>query len=234
VKEKPILFNAPMVRAILDGTKTQTRRIIKLPKNLKDGDLSLAFPDKAYGVTPCLHVPMPDSSIQRLRNPWGWPESEPIQLWVRETFTIESNRIEYIPEYLPPFNDGRPIKYLKDEYGDLTDYLWQQCHYKATDPTPELYYEDKEGPFCRWRSATSMPRWASRIQLEITNVRAERLQDISEKDALKEGVLIYLDTTSLFESARCAFHALWESINGLQSYLDNPWVWVIEFKAIKP
>jgi hypothetical protein len=156
VKEKPILFNAPMVRAILDGTKTQTRRIIKLPKNLKNGDLSSAFPDKAYGVTPCLHVPMPDGSIQRLRNPWGWPESEPIQLWVRETFTIESNFIEYIPEYLPPFNDGRPIKYLKDEYGDLTDYLWQQCHYKATDPTPELYYEDKEDSFCRWRAGQAV------------------------------------------------------------------------------
>lgn len=230
--ERPILFSAPMVRALLDGTKTQTRRIVKLPKSLKDGDLSTAFADKAYGITPCLHVPMPDGSVQRLRNPWGWLESELMQLWVRETFVIENN-LECGSDAKPTFNDGRPINWGEGDY----EWLWRQPHYKATDPTPELYYEDNDEPFCRWKPSIFMPRWASRIQLEITNIRVERLQNISESDALKEGAKPdYADAKKSywFDTATECYEWIWESINGAGSWSKNPWVWVVEFKRVQP
>lgn len=220
MKERPILFSAPMVRALLAGTKTQTRRAVKLPRRLAGGDLAAAFADKLWGGTPGLHVPMPDETVQRLRNPWYWPE--PSRLWVRETFVLQSN----VEDEPPPFADGRPIKRGDGDY----ESSWWQPHYRATDPAPELYYEDSEDPACRWRPSIFMPRWASRITLEVTGVRAERLQDISRGDAMDEGCPF--PNMAKGPDPRRWYADLWEQINGPGSWDANPWVWVIAFTRV--
>lgn len=219
MKECPILFSAPMVRALLEGRKTQTRRRVKLPKSLVGGDLARAWPDKMFGVTPGLHVPMPDESVQRLRNPWDWPE--PCRLWVRETFCLE-NTGDYHGDHDVP-SDGRPIQKYEDGDGDY----WLIPHYRATEPEPHIvpYRCDADDDKTRWTPSIFMPRWASRITLEITGVRVERLQDISEADALEEGVRSQIKYSA-------AFADLWESINGPTSWDANPWVWVIEFRKL--
>lgn len=197
--ERPILFSAPMVRALLAGTKTQTRRVVKLPRSLAAGDLERAWPDKLWGVTPGLHVPMPDESSQRLRNPWGWPEQS--KLWVRETWAQNRNQTSDTKE-------DRSVVYRADG-GE-----------RAMDNGIEL----------RWRPSIHMPRWASRITLWITDVRVERLRDISQADAMAEGVSV--DSPATFQAV-AAYKDLWESINGPGSWDANPWVWVVEFKRLQ-
>ena len=219
MKERPIIFSAPMIRAILSGVKTQTRRVVKVPQWLErqSPDMKQAFADKAFGVTPCLQVPCADGSVQRLRNPWHWPE--PSRLWVRETFA--------------------------------------PCLGGAEGPdNPTLYRADNEsGHYERltWKSPIFMPRWASRITLEITNVRVERLQEISEADAKAEGAVYHDNGLNQFKqkregwsmtgetdwnkclgTARFAFGNGWNSLNAKRGYswASNPHVWVIEFKKL--
>lgn len=202
MKERPILFSGSMVRALLAGTKTQTRRVVKLPRSLAAGDLERAWPDKLWGVTPGLHVPMPDESSQRLRNPWGWPEQS--KLWVRETWAQNRNQTSDTKE-------DRSVVYRADG-GE-----------RAMDNGIEL----------RWRPSIHMPRWASRITLWITDVRVERLQEISAVDARAEGIQIPAPTITPAEfdhDCVVAYRNLWESINGPGSWDENPFVWVIEFK----
>lgn len=196
MKIKPILFSAPMIRALLDGRKTQTRR---LKFEYEPGDL----------------------------------------LWVRETYVLESNRDVSI-QYPPPFSDGRPL--LERKTPDWGDY-WVQPHYRATDPAPELD-QGEDGPTCKWRPSIFMPRWASRFTQEVTAVRKERLQDISEEDALAEGAMFHnshgvgqsgyrhdIDHGFVYSTAKQSYAALWESINGKGSWADNPGIDVISFKT---
>jgi hypothetical protein len=215
MKERPILFNAAMIRAILAGQKTQTRRIVKqldpsmgaCTKDLHGNPMSVCW---AYGGA-VIHCP------------YGQPGD---RLWVRETFQ-------------GPLWDG-----------DFTDkpadpHSAKYCVYKADGgPMPE--YVDGDDNLCQgWRPSIHMPRWASRILLEIVSVRVERLNDISEADARAEGVQadraggFYIDTTDarhatpVGASPIVAFQSLWESINGAGSWGVNPWVWVVEFKRIE-
>lgn len=229
MKEKPILFSGPMIRAILEGKKTQTRRVIK-PQPDEDG-LSLTLLTKEWMDTDGQEYKCPYSSIHN-------------QLWIRETFTIESNfNVDGMKEYPPPFKDGRPAKTTScPEYGEY----WEQCHYRATDPEPELSYEDMEGPGCRWKPSIHMPRWASRINLEITDIRVERVQDISEEDAKAEGCEAQersantpYDFTDDGHFAVDDFASLWDHINGKPradgvdiSWSANPWVWVVTFSKL--
>lgn len=222
--ERPILFSGPMVRAILDGRKTQTRRAIK----------------------PWPVDELPDVPVHLC--PYGKPGD---RLWVRETFCIESCReCGYYP---PAFDDGRPIEHhLDDDYGAW----WRQPHYRATDPCPELEIGTGD-PGVIWHPSIHMPRWASRITLEITDVRVERLHDISEEDAAAEGVKPFVVTQEDVDVAqdceeefvaKCAaalgpgafthkfeFMFLWDSINEKRGYgwNKNPWVWVISFKRVE-
>lgn len=198
MKERPILFNAPMVRAILDGTKTQTRRVVK------GGPLQWlvgAKFDPAFVADPGNYL-----------CPYGQPGD---RLWVRENFC---------PIYPqdPTYNGGRPIEY---------DYAATYQHGNRLG--------DTLGIKKRWKPSIHMPRWASRITLEITGVRVERLQDISEADAIAEGVglnagAIGVPTTgeSPQPMAIALYQDLWQSINGPDSWTANPWVWAVEFKRI--
>lgn len=200
MKERPIIFSGPMVRVILQGRKTQTRRIAK-----------------EFNEMPNL-----DGILKRFPNQQGCPYGEPgDRLWVRETHRY------WWPDWEDP---------------DLC-----RCRYKADDAVVDLPVEwDKGSQFftpedadldkepSRWRSLIYMPRWASRITLEITGVRVERLQEISEEDAWKEG---FPDpdgkNKEYTDRARYWYQTIWESINGPGSWDTNPWVWVLEFKRVE-
>lgn len=193
MKERPILFKDEMVRAILAGQKTQTRRVVK--------SLALDWLNQE-GFTPEF-VACPENSMC----PYGQPGD---QLWVRESHW-----------------------WFKDEHDPVTGYFPP----KLTAEDVE-YRADGEKPVRIWRPSIHMPRWASRITLEITGVRVERVQDISNADALAEGVDGH--DFSMSHAAGCgpsalgAFRELWESINGPGSWQANPWVWVVEFKRVQP
>lgn len=178
MKERPILFSAPMVRAILEGRKTQTRRVIKpQPESHLD-------PDSVKGAW--------ESGFIDVKCPYGQPGD---RLWVRETFA-------WLPDGLNADQNHGRYHYRAD--GDLA---------------------------VKWQPSIHMPRIASRITLRIKDVRVERLQDISDADALAEGV--DQTNTSIRGYAAERFKRLWSSINGADSWHSNPWVWVIEFKKVE-
>lgn len=215
--EHPILFSGEMVRAILDGRKTQTRRVCV---HLYDG---------AW----CLDPDDDDEDKQKLIEacPYGVAGN---RLWVRETFAVESNfNLDSEERYPPPFSDGRPIRRVEDdEFGQY----WEQCHYRATDPPPYLV-DTNTNDECGWKPSIHMPRWASRITLEIVNVRVEHVQEITGHDVIAEGVEFPDSETAEDAPKRWDnFKNLWNSINEKRGYGwdKNQWVWVIEFKKVTP
>lgn len=193
MKERPILFSAPMVRALLAGTKTQTRRVVKPQPTGFVGGPGVTLCDSS----PAPLVPMNDfagTCGQEIICPYGQPGD---RLWVRETWHDASSALHSCALYRA---DGGEI------YGG------------------------------KWAPSIHMPRWASRITLEITSARAERLQDISEADALAEGCNVHPDhhgkpPTSIYSPVQ-AYRDLWERINGPGSWDANPWVWVVEFRRL--
>jgi hypothetical protein len=226
MKTRPILFSAPMVRALLDGTKSQTRRALKPQPPLDVGSLSAEViaptivdrhgnEDAGADVFGCTT----DDGDWCLRCPYGEPGE---LLWVRETFTIKDKALDGL-EY-PPFYRS-----------DVTD-SHGLCF--ATDDGPR-YVEQ-----LKWTSSIHMPRWASRLTLRITDVRVQRLQEISQDDALAEGIDTegdaYLEVERAISAGVCPHHVevatyawLWDSINGAGSWASNPWVWALTFDTIK-
>lgn len=215
MKERPILFSAPMVRAILDGTKTQTRRAVKFNIAWR-----VALQGKQW------HIDDPNAV---LACPYGKPGD---RLWVRETWAPgdwmvfgtakeDPETVLYKADKSALHWDGRAMALPLDTYA----FNWQAV---------------------RWRPSIHMPRWASRITLEVTGVRVERLQEIKGCDAIQEG--IERSVTSLpgcsistfrdYENGGCdlaalqSFASLWRSINGGDSWEANPWVWVVQFKRV--
>lgn len=215
MKERPILFNGPMVRAILDGSKTQTRRIAKLSSSLPDGKGWTTL------VKPGTHVHLPLVDGRWQWKPAGGDEWQPYpdlsdycpygkpgdRLWVRETWTIQ---------------DEHPEMRRKPEQGDSF----------AFRATGQSGYYGPTNKIVRWRPSIHMPRLASRINLEITGVRIERLNNISPSDSLAEGCPYHHKTGFSPEDAVKWYADLWESINGTGSWAANPWVWVVEFKRV--
>ncbi|URI08938.1 hypothetical protein MW290_25555 [Aquincola tertiaricarbonis] len=213
MREGPILFSAPMVRALLAGTKTQTRRVVK-QQPPADKQRSAWYEPGVMGWAP---PEAPSQHWHRIRCPYGQPGD---RLWVREAF---AGSIAYERHGYPLREWGNKVWYVADG-------------------------EPRSGQWTRPRPSIHMPRSLSRITLEIAGVRVERLQDISEADAIAEGVNRFpgcrqdddaaafnrigpVDNDS-FPIARYA--VLWESINGLGSWDANPWVWVVDFKRVQP
>ena len=188
MKERPISATRPEVRAILDGRKTMTRRIVK-PQPI--GGDKICKRGMGYGWI-IGQLRDSENAWRDLSCPYGQPGD---RLWVRETWRIPN---------------GAPRGWVD---------------YRADDA--------REG--FRWRPSIYMPRWASRITLEITDIRVERLQDISEEDAQAEGVKLHTEYIPMKVgfNHRQAFGGLWESINGPGSWDANPWVWAIEFKRVE-
>lgn len=201
MKETGLMFKAPLVRSILDGSKTQTRRVVKLPHCNPLGEweaLHLGGPDggrTSAGKTMPAQMGIGHTRTgEILTSPYGGPGD---RLWVRETFA----------------------KVIGQSGG------WIETDYFATYTHGDRL-GDTLGIKKRWTPSIHMPRDASRINLEITGVRVERLQDITDADALAEGV--DRTNTSIPGYARERFRQLWESTGG--DWAANPWVWVIDFK----
>jgi len=245
MKERPILFNGPMVRAILDGSKTQTRRIMKPQPEPTPAD----YPGPAGHWWPSNIVQSMVHVEQELQNKHGsWsgfcPDVCPHgrigdRMWVRETWGVVSNDWD---------DDGNLVDWTPDRPATpISEMRFGQGYYSghaiyAADGSYEWAGDDDGGsePRSAWHPSIHMPRAASRILLEITGVRVERLQDIREADARAEGVTIedrhmggYCAGEFLPPSIR-AYRDLWESINGAGSWDANPWVWVVEFKRVTP
>ncbi len=265
MKARPMLMSAPMVRAILAGTKTQTRRVVK-PQFVADAmPVEMPATDPAGGwVVPghsgtwwCEAAANPDDAR---RCPYGQPGD---RLWVRETWQVARETLDYETggEYdVWEWNDdmGDPSQYLK---GDARFGTKAGLFYAADgeDKNPGAFYNltgldnktilrTKE---INWRPSIHMPRWASRITLEVTGVRVERLQDISDDDAAAEGIertrrgdmwrtyrpdcVQHWNTDAELghKLASSSYASLWESINGPGSWEANPWVWVVEFKRLE-
>ena len=223
MNEHPILFSRPMVRAILEGRKTQTRRVVKFKNTFFKGitgqvqehhDMKTCYPMPNGGFVFWSFDPGKqfsdlayENSGDGIRCPYGEPGD---RLWVRETWSASPGCIA--------------IKYQPDVL------------YRA-DTYPAIPH--------KWRPSIFMPRWASRIALEIVNVRVERVGDISTNDALAEGVektnsardyWAYRDYTGNGQdlSPCMSYQSLWESINASRGFgWDvNPWVWILDFKRL--
>lgn len=198
-----MIYNAEMVRALLDGRKTQTRRPVKFPVHDKNLGCELAGNELAGEL----------SAGNYLNSAFGKPSD---RIWVRETFQGPLFNYEQMDEYLEDSS-----KFEKPEF----------CQYAADGGHRPEYQDADDNLRHGWRPSIHMPRWASRILLEITNVRVERLKSISDGDAIREGC-----STTDMKSGDCVadvFARLWASIYGDESWNSNPWVWVIEFKRIE-
>lgn len=231
MKERPILFNAEMVRAILDGRKTQTRRIMNpqpeiIPLEDERGNPGYWIPFNAARS-------MVRNEEMHIACPYGliWD-----RLWVRETWGVVSHDFdenERIIDWMP----DRPATAIHEmPFGN--GYYSGHAIY-AADGEFTWGDDDGHGEKSCWKPSVHMPRSACRLVLEITGVRVERLNDISEEDALAEGFVSTAkvtkpgdDYTGLYASDR--FSDTWQQIYGQKSWLENPWVWVIEFRRVKP
>ena len=247
MKERPIIFSTPMVQAILDGRKTQTRRIVK--PQPEDG----LWNDDKYPrsldstLTGWNGVVAGTGESKEFKCPYGKIGDI---LWVRETWRIVGWRVgePFVIEY----KDGKKQfdVYLNESRAD--DYNIE-CTNQCLDAGLKTDIDDnfirpKEGYPTKWRSPRFIPKEACRIRLEITDIRVERLREINEKDAIAEGLkkdgLFYFtpnpkkkkwhDSENLVNLSPIeTYRQLWESINGKGSWEQNPWVWVISFKHIK-
>lgn len=213
MKERPILFSAPMVRAILAGTKTQTRRVVK-PVGNDDGfvivdDRKGEWPYRSDDGDSTTHTVKRGGKLYLDETPHDCPYGRPgDHLWVREAFMHEP-----------------------------ADYCWEASVSIPCRPASTVYRADypESKPGEGWKPSIHMPRHLSRILLEVTSVRVERLQDISEADAVAEGVDFAGHTDEIMHdySPDERFSMLWESINGAGSWNKNPWVWVVEFRRVE-
>ena len=205
--EKPILFSTPMVQAILDGRKTQTRREIKQANGWDHNWRPTLIKEEHIDGIPRYEMRCGTQySLPWFKCPYGQPGDV---LWVRES---------YSKDYFD-FNGGNHA-------------------YKADWNKTDAEYVSEP----KWKPSIHMPKAACRLFLRITNVRVERLQNISEEDAIAEGIgkdnagwwkdYTHPDSAG-YMVAKNSFRSLWHSINGEQSWNDNPWVWVVEFEQIK-
>ena len=234
-KERPILFSAPMVRAILDGTKTQTRRIGKCQNDAATElavEYSLHATKGMQAVATCAAFPGKGSARWGLCVcPYGIPGD---RLWVRESY-YQFGNWEKI--------DGIKTKTGRQKWKFVPHDSFN-AKFDRPDGSVRLGRHHKDPHTSAWhkRLARFMPRALSRTNLEILSVRVERLQDISEAESSREGLNYNSSRLGPWSfpggkdwmTAKDAFRELWESINGSGSFAENPYVWVVAFKRIKP
>ncbi|WP_080434091.1 hypothetical protein [Pseudomonas syringae] len=210
-KERPILFSAPMVRAILSGQKTVTRRALKVQPHI-DASGNFCVSGANYGQD--IYGKPVTKNFVISNCPHGKPGD---RLWVREAWQADAHMNEVAPREL---SHGEPIQYPADGESRQTG-----CSMITPGKT---------------RPSIHMPRWVSRILLEITAIRVERLQEISLAQVQREGCEVrqfWLFGANQEEAQKIGtsvFGGLWSSINGAESWNSNPWVWVVEFRCITP
>lgn len=214
MRERPILFSGAMVRALIDRSKTQTRRLVKPQPHLavssiehvEGAEFRFCAPERVkqqYAHTFPLH---------RLRCPYGAPGD---RLWVRETFAL-------VPA--TAYRASAGVNQTVNPSDTHESAIYRACFDRASGGVV-------------WKPSIHMPRWASRLTLKVTDVRVERLRDISEEDARAEGCHDSdgAPTQELSGTARGAYALLWDEINGKTAkWSSNPWVWAITFEVIAP
>ena len=230
MKERPILFSGAMVRAVLSGAKTQTRRLLRWRP--REEGINLQFSGLSLG---CYNCDDPASGyVLRSRgagscwNDRTWPAHCPYgapgdRLWVREAFAYSVK---------DPDSFHEPGEYSAETH-DIV------CRATSDNTGEWEHYEDGNRTRCAppWRPGIHMPRWASRITLEITEVRVQRLQEIGGYDVLAEGVDNGKSNPTMGvrwqNMQRTAFEELWNSINGKRApWSSNPWVWAVSFRRL--
>lgn len=222
MKERPILFNGEMVRAILDGRKKQTRRVMK---------------------------PQPDTSLPGF---WAWQGLGRHTAFTKCPYGVPGDRL-IVKEAAWMFCERKPngtTKTGRRKWRYEPSRSAQVFYVADYDERPRLdiVYPEVGGDWCwGYKPGRFLPRWASRITLEVVSVRVERLNSISEEDAKAESIerissvgpmrafgwKDYLGGQGFFDPV-ASFKSLWESINGAGSWDANPWVWVVEFKRVTP
>lgn len=227
MKERGMIFNGEMVRAILDGRKTQTRRIMAIQPEHSELGLRRVIDSKNGRDNGKYFWSQSDARGLKMRSKvFGCPYGEVgDRIWVRETYQGPLFDYERMESYLEDSS-----KFEKPEF----------CVYRADgNPAPEFYDAD-DNLHCGWRPSIHMPRWDSRILLEITVIRVERLNTISQADAIAEGAPPShpsIDCVSqeygFPDFSRSWFGQTWQHIYGEESWQSNPWVWVIEFKRVE-
>lgn len=240
MQERPILFSSPMIRAIQEGRKGQTRRIMQVQPpgdgytlsrlmDTTDSNLRRNKDKHHWIILDGLNVL--DSDSRYFNCPYGYTGD---QLWVRETWCSPDRPI------IGYAADSKCGAWINDGDGGRIwlahGYILEAPSYR--DVVKNLKYAPTFGIKKyggKWRPSIFMPRWASRIQLEVIGVRVQRLQDISEFDAQEEGGPKGYDLYQMhYSNAREWFAKGWDSLNLKRgSWESNPWVWVISFKQIK-
>lgn len=234
--ERPILFSGPMVRALLDDRKTQTRRIVKpQPPPLciyamnGNGDKALCM-QEGGPIKPWFVPPRSTSADTFVRCPYGVPGD---RLWVRETWAAEFNWPEEHGNTIKWFHE-MPAAFRGLSSLDRVYYAADRDAYATTaDCTALVYAGPMDGDTkreVRWKPSIHMPRWASRLTLEVTGVRVERVQDISGADAIAEGFGGQVDAHE--PCARDKFLSTFYDLNERAPRTENSWVWVIEFRRV--
>jgi hypothetical protein len=205
MKERPILFSGPMVRAILEGRKTQTRRVVK-PQ-----------PAPAWTRPPCEVINgrwASSGCVSDLKCPYGVPGD---RLWVKEKHVLLDR------DGWCDMSQPRDAMIGRNRNG---------VGYADNEKDPDSERCRRELGYS-WRPSIHMPRWASRLTLEVVSVRVERVREISEADAKAEGVRLQPIDCVEREKWRTSFEYIWQHINGkTHPWSSNPWVWVVEFKRV--
>ncbi|MCY1043303.1 hypothetical protein OV208_18445 [Corallococcus sp. bb12-1] len=229
MRERPILFSGLMIRALLDGRKAVTRRLLKpqpAPNAPHDGGTTWVYRSKDGLHVPCGTVGhLTVAEKMGLRCPYGQPGD---RLWVKETWRPEASSMGH--------RIGWKLTYAADDAVLFSDLARVDASWRC----PKAAKNGNVTPLF-------MPRWASRLTLDVAAVRVERLHDITEEDSRAEGVQRLLEANGwrnyepepAFESvsyhltARESFASLWRSINGPESWDANPWVWRVEFRRVE-
>lgn len=241
MKERPILFSGPMVRAILDGRKTQTRRVIvgapadaelgiyTVPLNCGPG---CGHPDGTEGFAAFFEGPTVESPGMSnvvngrplgFRCPYGVPGD---RLWVKETFAIENWRELF---------SGRPAPITHYRAGwQGRSVMTNKVLSDGRMEGPVTWEEPQKAPETNWKPSIFMPRTLSRISLEVTGVRVQRVKEIGKADAIAEGVTAEASQVDPGGFARVRFALLWDSLNAKRGsgWDANPWVWAITFRRL--
>ena len=193
MKDKPILFSTPMVQALLEGRKSQTRRIMK-PQPIFDFDSGWVF-------------------------------------WGKHQWDIHGLPISYDILNFCPYGQTRDILWVRETWASNPWGYLGGCRYiykSDYDKFPKNEIGTSYPQIDKWKPSIYMPREAARIFLRVTDIHVERLQDITEEDAIAEGVI----RKDLYKTMTWEYETLWESINGQGSWDANPWVWVVIFERI--
>lgn len=240
MKEHSILFSTPMVRALLEGHKTQTRRMVKpAPPTVeavrKRSGSDFSIFDDTNGRLP-FRVGGP---VWAVRDLMGMePETSPE--W-RSRYGVAGDRLWVRETWCGHWGNAQPGARTITESGEILQTGHKHARASVEYPLHLYYRADRNEtplPHLKWTTPIHMPRWASRITLEVTGLRVERLHDISEADAKEEGIFQLWPGAWHWQKSnigagvtpRTAFAALWESVNGVDSWRTNPWVWVVEFR----